>query len=65
MRKAVGIVLRRGARLAPGIEARPVLRALDAEPVLSPDLLELGEWIADYYIAPRGEVIRAMMPLRG
>jgi len=63
-RKATGIVLRAGSSLPPGIQARPILRVLDAEPVLTPELLELGLWIADYYIAPLGEVFRAMLPLR-
>ncbi len=63
-RKATGIVLRAGTSLPPGIAARPIVRALDAEPVLSPELLELGLWIADYYVAPIGEVYRAMLPLR-
>jgi len=63
-RKATGIVLRAGDTLPPGIRARPILRVLDAEPVLTPELLELGLWIAEYYIAPIGEVFRAMLPLR-
>ncbi len=63
-RKATGIVLRAGSTLPPGIAARPILRVLDSEPVLSPELLELGLWIADYYVAPIGEVFRAMLPLR-
>jgi len=63
-RKATGIVLRSASNLPPGISARPILRVLDTEPVLSPELLELGLWIADYYIAPIGEVYRAMLPLR-
>ncbi len=63
-RKATGIVLRAGSTLPPGIEARPILRLLDSEPVLTPELLELGLWIADYYVAPIGEVFRAMLPLR-
>ena len=63
-RKATGIVLRAGSTLPPGIEARPILRVLDTEPVLTPELLELGLWIADYYVAPIGEVYRAMLPLR-
>jgi primosomal protein N' (replication factor Y) len=32
--------------------------------VLTPELLDLGYWIADYYVAPIGEVFRAMLPLR-
>ena len=63
-RKATGIVLRAGSTLPPGIQARPILRVLDSEPVLTPELLELGFWIADYYVAPIGEVFRAMLPLR-
>jgi primosomal protein N' (replication factor Y) len=63
-RKATGIVLRAGSSLPPGIQARSILRVLDTEPVLTPELLELGLWIADYYVAPIGEVFRAMLPLR-
>ncbi len=47
----------------PGNETRPILRVLDQEPVLSADLLKLGTWIADYYLAPLGEVLRTMLPL--
>ena len=63
-RKATGIVLRAGSTLPPGIAARPILRVLDEEPVLTPELIGLGLWIADYYSAPIGEVYRAMLPLR-
>ncbi|MGO8732354.1 MAG: primosomal protein N' [Terriglobia bacterium] len=63
-RKATGIVLCPTSRLAPGIEVREALRALDPEPVLSPELVKLGLWISDYYLAPPGQVFRAMLPLR-
>ena len=63
-RKAVGLVLEPVARVAPGVTMRDVLRVLDAEPVLSPELVTLGLWIAEYYLAPVGEVFRAMLPLR-
>jgi primosomal protein N' (replication factor Y) (superfamily II helicase) len=36
---------------------------LDTQPVLSPELLTLGLWISEYYLAPPGEVFRAMLPL--
>ena len=42
---------------------KPVERVLDASPVLGPELLRLGRWVADYYLAPEGEVFRAMLPL--
>ena len=31
-------------------------------PALAPKLLELGQWIASYYVAPIGEVYRGMLP---
>jgi primosomal protein N' (replication factor Y) len=63
-RKTTGIVLGPTGKLAPGIEVREALRALDPEPVLSAELVRLGRWISDYYLAPPGEVFRAMLPLR-
>ncbi len=47
----------------PGVETRDVLRLLDAEPVFDAAMLELGQWVARYYCAPLGEVLRAMAPL--
>ncbi len=47
----------------PEVEPRPVLRLLDAEPAFDADLLELGRWVAHYYCAALGEVLRAMAPL--
>jgi primosomal protein N' (replication factor Y) len=49
----------------PPVEAKPLLAVLDSEPVLSLQLLELGQWIAQYYLAPVGEVLRSMLPLTG
>jgi primosomal protein N' (replication factor Y) len=63
-RRATGVVVEPVASLAPGIKAREVLRALDPEPALTPELVTLGLWIAEYYLAPVGEVFRAMLPLR-
>ena len=47
----------------PQVAAREALRLLDAEPVLDSGLLALGRWIAGYYCAPLGEVLRGMLPL--
>ena len=63
-RKVTGVVLESVATHPPGVKPREILRVLDPEPVLSPELLTLGLWIADYYLAPVGEVFRAMLPLR-
>ncbi len=47
----------------PKFEAKPVLQVLDTVPALTPELMQLGRWIAHYYIAPIGEVLRTMLPL--
>jgi len=60
--KLAGVVVRVHDE-APEVETKPVLSVLDVDPVLSPQLLELGRWIAQYYVAPVGEVLRSMLPL--
>ena len=47
----------------PSVTTKNVLSVLDATPVLDEALLKLGRWIADYYLAPPGEVLRTMLPL--
>jgi primosomal protein N' (replication factor Y) len=58
----VGVVLERSAAAPEGTKIREIQRALDLLPALTPKLLELGQWIASYYLAPIGEVFRAMLP---
>jgi primosomal protein N' (replication factor Y) len=45
------------------VKIKKVIEALDLVPVLDVQLLKLGKWIADYYLAPIGEVFRTMLPL--
>jgi primosomal protein N' (replication factor Y) (superfamily II helicase) len=45
------------------VKIKKVIEALDLVPVLDDQLLKLGKWIADYYLAPIGEVFRTMLPL--
>ena len=47
----------------PTVKIKNILSVLDASPVLDEQLLRLGRWIADYYLAPLGEVFRTMLPL--
>ena len=47
----------------PQVKTKKVIEALDLSPVLDEHLLKLGKWIADYYLAPVGEVFRTMLPL--
>ncbi|MBV8632497.1 MAG: DEAD/DEAH box helicase family protein, partial [Silvibacterium sp.] len=60
--KMAGVVLRLHDD-PPPVEARPILNILDDDSILSPQLLDLAQWISQYYIAPIGEVLRAMLPL--
>jgi primosomal protein N' (replication factor Y) len=63
-RRLTGVALRCHDE-PPPMEVRSVLRLVDAEPVLDQDMLALGRWIAEYYCAPLGEVLRGMTPLGG
>jgi primosomal protein N' (replication factor Y) len=47
----------------PRVQAKNVLSVLDTAPVLDDQLIRLGQWIADYYLVPLGEVFRTMLPL--
>lgn len=46
------------------VRLKPVAQVLDTTPVLDENLLALGRWIAQYYLAPIGEVYRTMLPLQ-
>ena len=41
---------------------REIVEVLDPIPALPTKLLELGRWVGGYYVAPLGEVFRAMLP---
>jgi primosomal protein N' (replication factor Y) (superfamily II helicase) len=41
---------------------RSVLDILEDEPSVPPDLLDLARWMAEYYVAPLGVVLRASLP---
>src|SRR5882724_9165770 len=45
------------------VQTKNIISVLDSSPVLDDQFLKLGKWIADYYLAPVGEVFRTMLPL--
>src|SRR5271165_3025358 len=45
-----------------GTKIREISKLVDLLPALTPKLIELGQWIAGYYLAPVGEVFRGMLP---
>lgn len=44
------------------IEIKEVEELFDTAPLVTTELLELSKWIADYYYAPWGEVIKCCLP---
>ena len=61
--KLIGVVTATEAPAPADFEAKCIEAVLDDEPLLSEHLLKLAEWIAGYYLAPLGEVLRGMLPL--
>ncbi len=61
--KLIGVVTAIDAKAPADVEVKYLEAVLDEEPLLSDHLLELAEWTAQYYLAPLGEVLRAMLPL--
>jgi len=43
-------------------EAKAIIATLDDTPILDAQLLRLCQWIAQYYLAPLGEVLSTMLP---
>jgi len=60
--RMTGIVVEAHDR-KPSVAAKNIISVVDTTPVLDDQLLRLGRWIADYYLAPIGEVLRTMLPL--
>ncbi len=61
--KLIGVVTALNAKAPAEVEVRYLEAVLDEEPLLSEQLLALAEWMAQYYLAPLGEVLRGMLPL--
>jgi len=61
--KLIGVVTALATETPKDFEARYLEAVLDDQPLLSEHLLSLAEWIAQYYLAPLGEVLRGMLPL--
>jgi primosomal protein N' (replication factor Y) (superfamily II helicase) len=69
--KLIGIVLRLSSKAPLDFEAKYLEAVIDQDqgpdahqgPLLGEALLTLAEWMAQYYLAPLGEVLRGMLPL--
>ena len=62
--RLVGVVVKvHDVAPADDVETKRVQQVMDEEALLPDELMELGKWVAAYYCAPLGEVLRGMMPL--
>lgn len=60
-RYATGLIVARTAETTLD-SVKPLRDILDPSPIVSPELLRLCRWIAEYYFAPLGEVLKAALP---
>jgi primosomal protein N' (replication factor Y) len=61
--KLIGVVTAVDTIAPLDVEVRALEAVLDEEPLLGEQLMALAEWMAGYYLAPLGEVLRGMLPL--
>jgi primosomal protein N' (replication factor Y) len=58
----IGVVVDLTGQPPPNAKVREITKLMEFAPALTPKLIELGQWIASYYLAPIGEVFRSMLP---
>lgn len=63
--KQVGVIVGNALNEMDSVAAsklKPIIQALDAQPIIDQTLLSLCHWIADYYHHPIGDVIQQALP---
>ena len=58
----VGVIVEMAEQAPADTKVRDITKVMEFAPALTPKLIELAQWIANYYLAPIGEVFRAMLP---
>jgi len=61
-RKATGFVVAIGGEPPAGVTPKPILERPDTTPLLTPDLIALVSFAAEYYLAPAGEILKIALP---
>ncbi len=61
-RRETGIVVALSATAPADLRLRSVERALDDEPIVTPELFALCRWAADYYMTSLADVLAAALP---
>lgn len=58
----VGVVLCLHNRRPEGVEVKDIRELIDLQPTVSEQQFRLWQWIADYYVCPLGDVLKAALP---
>jgi primosomal protein N' (replication factor Y) len=61
-RPIVGYCIAVGSKPVGSRSLKPLASLIDAEPLLTPAMLRLAEWMADYYLCSLGQVLQAIVP---
>ncbi|TWT85823.1 Primosomal protein N' [Posidoniimonas polymericola] len=61
-RTEVGYCVAVGSKPAPGRKLKSIAGVLDKQSLLTPHMLRLTRWMADYYLCPWGQVLEAVVP---
>jgi len=61
-RASTGTIIDITAEMPANYTLRPIGTLIDPEPLITPNLLKLGKWIANYYGSPMELVMRALLP---
>ena len=61
-RSVVGYCVALETKPTAGRKLKSVATVLDRQPLISPSLLRLAEWMSDYYLCPLGQALEAIVP---
>jgi primosomal protein N' (replication factor Y) len=61
-RSSTGTVLDITEEMPADFDLREILKLIDPEPLITPKLMQMGKWMAEYYGSPMELVMRALLP---
>ena len=57
-----GVVARTHNNAPQGVEIKAIMEVLDEQPVVNEQQFTFWQWIANYYLSPIGDVMKAALP---
>ena len=61
-RNELGVIVGHPDAIEEGVKAKRVVELPDDAPVITPHLLAVARWLAEYYLAPLGIALRTVLP---